>query len=71
MNKIDKIKSDQCRHFNYCSAVLCPLDSEHLKIGCWYPDEKICRLKKMPNWIRRQKVLINILPIRCLSMTAL
>lgn len=59
MNKLNEFKSDQCRHFNYCSAPLCPLDIEHLKIGCWYPDEEICRLKKMLNWIRRQKKIKN------------
>ena len=55
MNKIDKIKPDQCRHFDSCSASLCPLDPEHLKIECWYPDEGICRLKNVPNWVKIQK----------------
>ena len=55
MNKIDKIRPNQCRRFDSCSASLCPLDPEHLKIGVFYPDEEICRLKKIPNWIRRQK----------------
>jgi len=35
------------------------LDSEHLKVGIWYPDEEICRLKKIPDWIRRQKKIKN------------
>lgn len=59
MNKIDKIRSDQCRHFDYCSAVLCPLYPEHLKIGIWYPDEEICRLKTVPNWIKIQKKIVK------------
>lgn len=55
MNITGKTKSYQCRHSDYCSAPLCLLDLEHLKIGCWYPDEEICRLKAVPNWIKIQK----------------
>ena len=59
MNKIDKIKSYQCRHFNSCSASLCLLDPEYLKIGIWYPDEEICRLKSVPNWVKIQKKIVK------------
>ena len=55
MSKADKFMSDQCRHFDSCSASLCPFDSEHLKVGLWYPEEEICRLKKIPDWIKQQK----------------
>jgi hypothetical protein len=55
MNKTEKFRSEQCRHFDSCSAPLCPLDSEHLKIGSWYPDEEICKLKTVPNWVKVQK----------------
>lgn len=55
MNITGKTQSYQCRHFDYCSASLCPLDSEPLKTGIWYPDEEICRLKSVPNWVKIQK----------------
>ena len=55
MNKVGKIRSDQCRHFDSCSASLCPLDPEHLKAVIWYPDEEICQLKSVPNWVKSQK----------------
>jgi len=55
MNKVEKIRPDQCRHFDSCSAPLCPLDVKHLKVGIWYPDEDICRLKTSPNWKKIQK----------------
>ena len=55
MNKVEKFRSDQCRYFNSCSAPLCPSDAKHLKIEAWYPDEEICRLKTVPNWIKIQK----------------
>ena len=55
MNIMGKTTSYQCRHFDSCSASLCPLDPEHLKIEIWYPDEEICRLKTVPNWVKIQK----------------
>ena len=55
INTINKLKSDQCRHFDSCSAPLCPLDEKHLKGDIWYPEEEICRLKKIPDWIKQQK----------------
>ena len=55
MNITGKTKSYQCRHFNYCSASLCPIDPEHLKVRIWYSDEEICRLKSVPNWVKIQK----------------
>ena len=54
INIINKLKSEQCRHFDCCSAPLCPLGEKNLK-AIWYPDEEICRLKKTPDWIKRQK----------------
>jgi len=55
MNIVVKNKFYQCRHFEFCSASLCPLDPEHSKVGTWYPDEEICRLKTVPNWVKIQK----------------
>lgn len=55
MNKIDKFRPNQCRHFDSCGASLCPLDTERLKIEIWYPDEEICRLKTVPNWVKIQR----------------
>ena len=54
MNKIDKFRPEQCRHFDSCSASLCPMD-ENLKSGIWYPEEEICRLKNITGWIKQQK----------------
>ena len=59
MNIMGKTKSYQCRHFEFCSASLCPLDPEHSKIGTWYPDEEICRLKAVPNWVKIQKKIVK------------
>ncbi len=55
INIINKFKSNQCRHFDCCSAPLCPLDEKHLRTDIWYPDEEICSLKTVPNWVKTQK----------------
>ena len=52
---LNKFKPDQCRYFEFCNAPLCPLDEKHLKTGTWYPDEDICRLRKITDWIKLQK----------------
>ncbi|MBA7580880.1 hypothetical protein ES708_22777 [subsurface metagenome] len=28
---------------------------EYLEVEIWYPDEEICRLKTVPNWVKIQK----------------
>ena len=55
INKINKLKLNQCRHFVCCSAPLCPLDEKHLETDIWYPNEEICSLKTVPTWIKNQK----------------
>jgi hypothetical protein len=43
-----------CRHFERCSAPICPLDkSKEDKI--WYPDEEICRVYTDIQFIKTQK----------------
>ncbi len=59
MNIMDKIRSDQCRHFESCSASICLLYPERLKVEIWYPDEEICRLKSVPNWVKIQKKIVK------------
>ena len=48
---------DDCRHYDYCSAPLCPISSISLKKGIWYPDEEICRLKEYGKleWVKNQR----------------
>jgi hypothetical protein len=43
-----------CRYFDGCSAPLCPFDKG--VAGCaWFPDEDICRLVDVPDWVKRQR----------------
>lgn len=47
-----------CKHYDYCSAPLCPMlsDEENLN-GLWYPkvEEICCRRKDLPAWVKQQR----------------
>jgi len=51
-----------CRHFETCSASLCPLDKQSLEYGIFYPDEEICKLKKFQTlpWVKKQKRIVKV-----------
>ncbi|MDR1896357.1 MAG: hypothetical protein LBR10_06165 [Prevotellaceae bacterium] len=47
-----------CRYFDGCSAPLCPRDKG--AAGCtWFPDEDICRLVDVPDWVKRQRKIFR------------
>jgi hypothetical protein len=43
-----------CKYFDGCSAPLCPKD-EGMAGRTWFPDEDICRLADVPDWVKRQR----------------
>jgi hypothetical protein len=43
-----------CKYFDGCSAPLCPKD-EGVADRAWFPDEDICRLADVPEWVKRQR----------------
>jgi hypothetical protein len=43
-----------CKYFDGCSAPLCPKD-EGAADRSWFPDEDICRLADVPEWVKRQR----------------
>ena len=43
-----------CRYFEDCSAPMCPKDAGVSKTA-WFPDEPICRLLDVPDWVKRQR----------------
>jgi hypothetical protein len=43
-----------CKYFDGCSAPLCPRD-EGVADRTWFPDEDICRLTDVPEWVKRQR----------------
>ena len=43
-----------CKYFDGCSAPLCPED-KGIADRTWFPDEDICRLKTVPDWVKRQR----------------
>ena len=54
--------SKQCKHFDTCSAPLCPLDASSLGGGLWYPDEDICKVRRFQQdrWIKNQKKIKKV-----------
>jgi hypothetical protein len=44
----------ECKYFDGCSAPLCPRD-EGVADRTWFPDEDICRLADVPDWVKRQR----------------
>ena len=53
-----------CAHFQDCAAPLCPKDIE-IKDKMWFPDEPICRLKIVPEWVRKEKKIARLKDIDC------
>jgi hypothetical protein len=43
-----------CKYFDGCSAPLCPKD-EGIADRTWFPDEDMCRLADVPEWVKRQR----------------
>jgi hypothetical protein len=43
-----------CKYFDGCSAPLCPKD-EGMADRTWFPDEDICCLVDVPDWVKRQR----------------
>ena len=48
----------ECPHYQDCAAPLCPKDVD-LTERMWFPDEPVCRLKVVPDWIRAQKKIVR------------
>lgn len=51
---------EECKHFGRCFAPLCPISGkEKSYLYIWYPDEKICSLRKFQtlDWVKKQKLI--------------
>jgi hypothetical protein len=48
------MKMTDCKYFDGCSAPLCPNDEGNANCA-WFPDEDMCRLADVPEWVRRQR----------------
>jgi hypothetical protein len=43
-----------CKYFDDCSAPMCP-KYEGVEHTAWFPDEPVCRLLDVPEWVKRQR----------------
>jgi hypothetical protein len=48
-----------CKYFDGCSAPLCPKD-EGIADRTWFPDEDVCRLSDVPDWVKRQRKITRL-----------
>jgi hypothetical protein len=47
-----KVKMNECKSFEGCTAPLCPLDKS-FNLAVWYPGEPICGKRELPPDARR------------------
>jgi hypothetical protein len=59
-----------CRYFDGCSAPLCPKD-EGIAERTWFPDEDMCRLICVPEWVKRQRRVSRKAALGCALSGAL
>jgi hypothetical protein len=48
-----------CKYFDECSAPVCPRDEGTVNYT-WFPDEDICRLTGVPDWVKRQRRIVRM-----------
>jgi hypothetical protein len=53
-----------CKYFDGCSAPLCPNDAG-IADRVWFPDEDICRLADVPEWVKRQRKIAKKAALGC------
>jgi hypothetical protein len=46
--------SENCKHFEGCSAPVCPRDAGAAKTA-WFAGEPVCRLHDVPEWVKQQR----------------
>ncbi len=53
------LESIECRYYQDCAAPLCPSD---VCFGSriWFPREPVCRLKSVPDWVRKQRKIAKL-----------
>lgn len=46
-----------CKHYESCSAPICPRNADSVKHCIWFPGEETCSLTDVPEWVKRQRKL--------------
>lgn len=54
-----ELKAKDCPRFDFCSAPICQMDEQSLKLSNWLPDDEICWLQEFgkETWILNQRKL--------------
>ena len=67
--------SSDCCYYNGtesedgCSAPICPMDEHSINNCVWFPDEEVCRRLSVPNWVRKQRKIVERLGDRSTCWT--
>lgn len=57
---MENLQKEKCKHFQKCSAALCPLDINPKHY--WYADTEICRSTSTPAWVKTQRKIQKVNP---------
>jgi len=58
-NSGQRSTSNPCPHFEECAAPLCPKDDDR-QGHVWFPDEPVCRLRDVPEWVKKQRKIARL-----------
>jgi hypothetical protein len=47
-----------CKHFENCSAPMCPCDTGVVN-KAWFADEPVCPRYEVPDWVKRQRKIVK------------
>lgn len=53
------LESIDCRYYHACGAPMCPKDVNFGRY-LWFPSEPVCRLKMVPDWVRKQRNIAKL-----------
>ena len=53
------LESIDCRYYHECGAPMCPKDINYGRC-LWFPSEPVCRLKMVPDWVRKQRKIAKL-----------
>ena len=54
-----QIEGIECQYYGDCVAPLCPKDIDHAG-KVWFPGEPACRLRRVPDWVLKQRKIARL-----------
>lgn len=56
------MKAKECPRYDFCSAAICPMDEESIRLSPWMPDGEVCCNETFRHlrWVRRQRKISKV-----------